>query len=207
MGKLHCCGPAKVRTDDQDWGELDCYLFAESILCFGKEERSFTSRVNGKITLEPRRCELRAQINIKYLQYITMNWTVITFSTGLSGPENGLENRMLHIDFYILSQALLWLQSVKDICSSLGTNPATTKDLDCADDILRIDDFGETEIRSSVSTYTDTASFTPSSASDYRQAFPINRQAPPSRKSKKHEWRRLADCLSRESDGSIKLLV
>ena len=237
MGKLHCCDPARVRTDYQDWEEVDCYLFAESITCFRKEDRSSNSYLNGKSTPEPPRCELRAHMNLRYLQHITMNRTVITFSTGLSGLENGSENWKLHIDFNTSSQAMLWLQSVKDICSSLGPNPVAIQVIDCADEILRIDDFGETEIRSSASTCTDTASFTQSSASDYRQAFPVNRRAPPTRKSakyewrpltddllrgiearcnvesppnrksKKHAWRRLTDSLSRGSDGSIKLLV
>ena len=177
LGKLHCYGTAKVSSDRLKWDDIDCYLFTRSIVCVREEQ----DRVYGEARKDRTRWKLKRCIRLERLRDAVMSHSFITFRSRKH------TSRKVYIKFQSQSQAVVWL----DLIHYLPT-------------IYEVE--GESLVKTMAKrvTYThrsriyyahgaksiaSTASFALSSNSDYRQAFPVNRFAPPARKSEKYEWR------------------
>lgn len=125
FGKLRLYGTIRVGKDKLQWQELECYLFAEMLICV-KEKRNTSFGVDGKS-----RCTLKGSILIKkHLEGVTQTSARdeigltqrITSSNLRAGEENILtlslsvkELPQFHLQFENLNQLKLWQQALLDL--------------------------------------------------------------------------------------------
>lgn len=127
FGKLRLYGTIRVGKDKLQWQELECYLFAEMLICV-KEKKAYDGRS---------KCTLKGSILIrKHLEGVTQTSAVeeigltqrITSANLRAGEENILtlslsvkELPQFHLQFENLNQLKLWQQALLDVHAVEGS--------------------------------------------------------------------------------------
>lgn len=139
FGKLRLYGTVRVGKDKVSWQELECFLFAEMLICV-KEKKNTASissaqqqqqRWDNAPGVPPRkttRCTLKGSILIKkhlneVMETGTMDENVLTLNLSVS------ELPQFHLRFDNRNQLKLWQQALLDL-NAIETSPMRSPDYD-----------------------------------------------------------------------------
>lgn len=134
FGKLRLCGTIRVGKDKVQWQELECYLFAEMLICVKEKKgtplQQWSDEGNGR---RINRCTLKGSILIrKHLDGVTqtssgdtLGMTQKITSSNLRPQEENIltlslsvaELPQFHLQFEDLNQLKLWQQALLDLHS------------------------------------------------------------------------------------------
>jgi hypothetical protein len=149
FGKLRLYGTIRVGKDKQSWQELECFLFAEMLICV-KEKRSSVHHQQWDDPNTPRqgtRCTLKGSILIKkHLNEVTETGKAqlgqtekITLSNLRPADENILtlslsvaELPSFHLRFDNRNQLKLWQQALLDL-NAIEGSPVRSPDYDLSE--------------------------------------------------------------------------
>ncbi|CAD6444978.1 074e165a-1d74-47e6-8704-5fa2314c1a63 [Sclerotinia trifoliorum] len=128
FGKLRLYGTIRVGKDKQSWQELECFLFAEMLICV-KEKKVSSSQPwdesNG--VRKSTRCTLKGSILIKkHLNEVTESGSdnnILTLSLSVA------ELPSFHLKFDNRNQLKLWQQALLDL-NAIEGSPARSPDYD-----------------------------------------------------------------------------
>ena len=131
FGKLRLYGTIRVGKDKLQWQELECYLFAEMLICVKEKKGSGYDPGRAERGEKGTRCTLKGSILIKkHLEGVTQTSARdeigltqrITSSNLRAGEENILtlslsvkELPQFHLQFENLNQLKLWQQALLDL--------------------------------------------------------------------------------------------
>ena len=74
FGKLRLYGTVRVGKDRQSWQELECFLFAEMLICVKEKKGAAPQYVDGNSKRKLTRCTLKGSILIKkHLKHVESN--------------------------------------------------------------------------------------------------------------------------------------
>jgi len=132
FGKLRLYGTLKVGKDKMSWQELECFLFAEMLICV-KEKRIAQAQQwddNG-LPKKSTRCTLKGSILIKkHLNEVTetgsIDENVLTLSLSVA------ELPQFHLRFENRNQLKLWQQALLDL-NAIEGSPVRSPDYDRGD--------------------------------------------------------------------------
>ncbi|KAF7865988.1 hypothetical protein EAF04_006151 [Stromatinia cepivora] len=131
FGKLRLYGTIRVGKDKQSWQELECFLFAEMLICV-KEKKVSSSQPwdesNG--VRKSTRCTLKGSILIKkHLNEVTESGSdnnILTLSLSVA------ELPSFHLKFDNRNQLKLWQQALLDL-NAIEGSPARSPDYDLSE--------------------------------------------------------------------------
>ncbi|KAF3770157.1 hypothetical protein M406DRAFT_325617 [Cryphonectria parasitica EP155] len=129
FGKLRLYGTLRVGKDKVSWQELECFLFAEMLICV-KEKKSSnqSSQWDDGTPRKTTRCTLKGSILIKkHLNEVTetghMDENILTLSLSVA------ELPQFHLRFENRNQLKLWQQALLDL-NAVETPPVRSPDYD-----------------------------------------------------------------------------
>ncbi|KAH8889293.1 hypothetical protein GQ53DRAFT_652991 [Thozetella sp. PMI_491] len=133
FGKLRLYGTLRVGKDKVSWQELECYLFAEMLICV-KEKKNLQQQPpaqweeDGTSTRKSTRCTLKGSILIKkHLNEVsetgTIDENILTLSLSVA------ELPQFHLRFENRNQLKLWQQALLDLNAVEGS-PVRSPDYD-----------------------------------------------------------------------------
>ncbi|RYO83234.1 hypothetical protein DL763_007967 [Monosporascus cannonballus] len=133
FGKLRLYGTLRVGKDKVSWQELECFLFAEMLICV-KEKRTPAAAQNWDDSGAPRkttRCTLKGSILIKkHLNEVsetgTVDENVLTLSLSVA------ELPQFHLRFDNRNQLKLWQQALRDL-HAVERSPVRSPDYERAE--------------------------------------------------------------------------
>lgn len=101
FGKLRLYGTIRVGKDRQSWQELECFLFAEMLICVKEKKGAPTQYADGNSKRKMTRCTLKGSILIKkHLKRVDSNPGITTFIRELqSVVANNTKLRRTGFDF------------------------------------------------------------------------------------------------------------
>jgi hypothetical protein len=111
FGKLRLHGTIRVGKDRQAWQELECYLFAEMLICV-KEKKGATPSIKGDSQRTLSRCTLKGSILIKkHLRQVqsTPDEPVLTLNLSVG------ELPTFHLQFAERNQLELWKRALQEL--------------------------------------------------------------------------------------------
>jgi hypothetical protein len=146
FGKLRLYGTIRVGKDKQAWQELECFLFAEMLICVKEKKIPESSQWDDGSGRKTTRCALKGSILIKkHLKEVTHNSSGkgslgmtqrITESNLRPEADNVLtlslsvaELPSFHLQFENLNQLKLWQQALLDLNAVEGS-PVRSPDYD-----------------------------------------------------------------------------
>lgn len=148
FGKLRLYGTIRVGKDKQAWQELECFLFAEMLICVKEKKIPGSSQWDENSGRKNTRCALKGSILIKkHLKEVTQSsgksqlgmTQRITESNLQPGAENILtlslsvaELPSFHLQFENLNQLKLWQQALLDLNAVEGS-PLRTPEYDTSE--------------------------------------------------------------------------
>ncbi|ORY69585.1 uncharacterized protein BCR38DRAFT_480766 [Pseudomassariella vexata] len=117
FGKLRLYGTLRVGKDKVSWQELECYLFAEMLICVKEKKTLSTAQQwddNGALPRKSTRCTLKGSILIKkHLNEVSetgsVDENVLTLSLSVT------ELPSFHLRFDNRNQLKLWQQALLDL--------------------------------------------------------------------------------------------
>jgi hypothetical protein len=111
FGALRLHGTIRVGKDRQAWQELECYLFAEMLICV-KEKKTATPSISGESKRPLSRCTLKGSILIKkHLRQVQSNSEEPVLTLNLSVNELPT----FHLQFSDRNQLELWKRSLLEL--------------------------------------------------------------------------------------------
>ena len=130
FGKLRLYGTLRVGKDKISWQELECYLFAEMLICV-KDKKSHPQQGqwgDDSAARKPPRCTLKGSILIKkhlneVLETGNIDENILTLSLSVT------ELPQFHLRFENRNQLKLWQQALLDL-NSIETSPIRSPDYD-----------------------------------------------------------------------------
>lgn len=148
FGKLRLYGTIRVGKDKQAWQELECFLFAEMLICVKEKKVPGATQWEDGSGRKNTRCALKGSILIKkHLKEVTQSSSKsqlgmtqrITESNLQPGAENILtlslsvaELPSFHLQFENLNQLKLWQQALLDL-NAVESSPMRTPDYDTSE--------------------------------------------------------------------------
>ncbi|KAI5465714.1 Pleckstrin homology domain-containing protein [Mariannaea sp. PMI_226] len=131
FGKLRLYGTLRVGKDKVSWQELECFLFAEMLICV--KEKKIPPHMaqqwdDGSVARKPTRCTLKGSILIKkHLNEVAetgaIDENVLTLSLSVA------ELPQFHLRFENRNQLKLWQQALADL-NAIETSPVRSPDFD-----------------------------------------------------------------------------
>ncbi|KAK2070132.1 hypothetical protein P8C59_004656 [Phyllachora maydis] len=134
FGKLRLYGTLRVGKDKTSWQELECFLFAEMLICVKEKRSSLPAAQHWDDAAVPRkttRCTLKGSILIrKHLNEVSENGSIDEniLTLGLSVAE--LPH--FHLRFENRNQLKLWQQALLDL-NAIEGSPVRSPDYDRGD--------------------------------------------------------------------------
>ncbi|KAK0711439.1 Pleckstrin homology domain-containing protein [Lasiosphaeris hirsuta] len=134
FGKLRLYGTLRVGKDKVSWQELECFLFAEMLICV-KEKKSAQQQQSqwddDSVPRKSTRCTLKGSILIKkHLNEVsetgTIDENVLTLSLSVA------ELPQFHLRFENRNQLKLWQQALLDL-NAVETSPVRSPEYDRGD--------------------------------------------------------------------------
>jgi len=116
FGKLRLFGTVRVGKDRQSWQELECFLFAEMLICVKEKKGAPPQYADGNSKRKLTRCTLKGSILIKkHLKHVetSPHEPVLTLSLSVK------DLQQFHLQFQTQSQVEQWKCSLLDL-----NNPA-----------------------------------------------------------------------------------
>lgn len=131
FGKLRLYGTLRVGKDKVSWQELECYLFAEMLICVKEKKHAHAQHGQWGDDSAPRkttRCTLKGSILIKkHLNEVTetgsIDENILTLSLSVA------ELPQFHLKFENRNQLKLWQQALLDL-NAIETSPVRSPDYD-----------------------------------------------------------------------------
>ncbi|AEO57957.1 hypothetical protein MYCTH_2304820 [Thermothelomyces thermophilus ATCC 42464] len=131
FGKLRLYGTLRVGKDKVSWQELECYLFAEMLICVKEKKHAHAPQGQWGDDSAPRkttRCTLKGSILIKkHLNEVTetgsVDENILTLSLSVA------ELPQFHLRFENRNQLKLWQQALLDL-NAVETSPVRSPDYD-----------------------------------------------------------------------------
>lgn len=129
FGKLRLYGTLRVGKDKVSWQELECFLFAEMLICVKEKKGSNqASQWDDGAPRKTSRCTLKGSILIKkHLNEVSetgnMDENVLTLSLSVA------ELPQFHLRFENRNQLKLWQQALLDL-NAVETSPLRSPDYD-----------------------------------------------------------------------------
>ena len=112
FGKLRLFGTVRVGKDRQSWQELECFLFAEMLICVKEKKGALPQYVEGNSKRKLTRCTLKGSILIKkHLKHVEVNpdEPVLTLSLSVQ------DLQQFHLQFQNQQQVDQWRRSLLDL--------------------------------------------------------------------------------------------
>ncbi|MCJ1282275.1 hypothetical protein MMC26_001598 [Xylographa opegraphella] len=112
FGKLRLHGTIRVGRDRQSWQELECFLFAEMLICIKEKKGAVPQYADGNSKRKLTRCTLKGSILIKkHLRQVESNPSepVLTLSLAVQ------ELPQFHLQFQSRSQLDQWKRALLDL--------------------------------------------------------------------------------------------
>ena len=149
FGKLRLYGTIKVGKDKQAWQELECYLFAEMLICVKEKKNPHVQQwEEAPLNRKTGRCTLKGSILIKkHLNEVSESGTnaqpgqteKITSSNAKPAEEfiltlslSVVELPSFHLKFDSRNQLKLWQQALLDL-NAVEESPARSPDYDLSE--------------------------------------------------------------------------
>lgn len=130
FGKLRLYGTLRVGKDKVSWQELECFLFAEMLICVKEKKHAHPPQGQWGDDSAPRksRCTLKGSILIKkHLNEVSetgnMDENILTLSLSVA------ELPQFHLRFENRNQLKLWQQALLDL-NAVETSPVRSPDYD-----------------------------------------------------------------------------
>ncbi|KAK3368080.1 hypothetical protein B0H63DRAFT_68591 [Podospora didyma] len=131
FGKLRLYGTLRVGKDKVSWQELECFLFAEMLICVKEKKNSqaaSSSQWDDEAPRKSTRCTLKGSILIKkHLNEVSetgnIDENVLTLSLSVA------ELPQFHLRFENRNQLKLWQQALLDL-NAIETSPVRSPDYD-----------------------------------------------------------------------------
>ncbi len=114
FGKLRLFGTVRVGKDRLSWQELECFLFAEMLICVKEKKGAPPQYADGNSKRKLTRCTLKGSILIKkHLKHVesSPNEPVLTLSLSVQ------DLQQFHLQFQTQSQVEQWKRSLLDLNS------------------------------------------------------------------------------------------
>ena len=114
FGRLRLYGTVRVGKDRQSWQELECFLFAEMLICVKEKKGAPPQFAEGNSTRKLTRCTLKGSILIKkHLKHVesSPNEPVLTLSLSVQ------DLQQFHLQFQTRTQVEQWKRSLLDLNS------------------------------------------------------------------------------------------
>ncbi|KAL9636765.1 MAG: hypothetical protein Q9164_002622 [Protoblastenia rupestris] len=115
FGKLRLYGTVRVGKDRQSWQELECFLFAEMLICVKEKKGAPPQYAEGNSKRKLTRCTLKGSILIKkHLKHVESNpdEPVLTLSLSVQ------DLQQFHLQFQGRQQVEQWKRSLLDLNAS-----------------------------------------------------------------------------------------
>ena len=131
FGKLRLYGTLRVGKDKVSWQELECFLFAEMLICVKEKKNAQQSQGQwgeDSAPRKPTRCTLKGSILIKkHLNEVSetgnVDENILTLSLSVA------ELPQFHLRFENRNQLKLWQQALLDL-NAVETSPVRSPDYD-----------------------------------------------------------------------------
>ena len=114
FGKLRLFGTVRVGKDRQSWQELECFLFAEMLICVKEKKGAPPQYADGNSKRKLTRCTLKGSILIKkHLKHVESNpdEPILTLSLSVQ------DLQQFHLQFQTRTQVEQWKRSLLDLNS------------------------------------------------------------------------------------------
>ena len=112
FGKLRLYGTVRVGKDRQSWQELECFLFAEMLICVKEKKGAPAQYVEGNASRKLTRCTLKGSILIKkHLKHVESNSVEPVLTLSLSVQDL----QQFHLHFQTRTQVEKWKRSLLDL--------------------------------------------------------------------------------------------
>lgn len=114
FGKLRLFGTVRVGKDRQSWQELECFLFAEMLICVKEKKGAPPQYAEGNSKRKLTRCTLKGSILIKkHLKHVeaSPDEPVLTLSLSVQ------DLQQFHLQFQTRTQVEQWKRSLLDLNS------------------------------------------------------------------------------------------
>ena len=114
FGRLRLYGTVRVGKDRQSWQELECFLFAEMLICVKEKKGAPPQYAEGNSKRKLTRCTLKGSILIKkHLKHVESNpdEPVLTLSLSVQ------DLQQFHLQFQTRTQVEQWKRSLLDLNS------------------------------------------------------------------------------------------
>ena len=112
FGRLRLYGTVRVGKDRQSWQELECFLFAEMLICVKEKKGAPPQYAEGNSKRKLTRCTLKGSILIKkHLKHVESNpdEPVLTLSLSVQ------DLQQFHLQFQTRTQVEQWKRSLLDL--------------------------------------------------------------------------------------------
>ena len=112
FGKLRLYGTVRVGKDRQSWQELECFLFAEMLICVKEKKGAPPQYADGSSKRKLTRCTLKGSILIKkHLKHVesSPDEPVLTLSLSVQ------DLQQFHLQFQTRQQVEQWKRSLLDL--------------------------------------------------------------------------------------------
>ena len=112
FGKLRLYGTVRVGKDRQSWQELECFLFAEMLICVKEKKGAPPQYAEGNSKRKLTRCTLKGSILIKkHLKHVesSPDEPVLTLSLSVQ------DLQQFHLQFQSRQQVEQWKRSLLDL--------------------------------------------------------------------------------------------
>lgn len=112
FGKLRLYGTVRVGKDRQSWQELECFLFAEMLICVKEKKGAPPQYAEGNSKRKLTRCTLKGSILIKkHLKHVesSPDEPVLTLSLSVQ------DLQQFHLQFQTRTQVEQWKRSLLDL--------------------------------------------------------------------------------------------
>ena len=120
FGKLRLYGTVRVGKDKQSWQELECYLFAEMLICVKEKKNVSPQYADNNPKRKLTRCTLKGSILIKkHLKHVEASpeEPVLTLSLSVQ------DLQQFHLHFQNRQQVEQWKRSLLDLNAPETPNP------------------------------------------------------------------------------------
>lgn len=114
FGKLRLFGTVRVGKDRQSWQELECFLFAEMLICVKEKKGAPPQHADGNLKRKLTRCTLKGSILIKkHLKHVESNpdEPILTLSLSVQ------DLQQFHLQLQTRTQVEQWKRSLLDLNS------------------------------------------------------------------------------------------
>ncbi|KAG8531454.1 uncharacterized protein KY384_003083 [Bacidia gigantensis] len=125
FGKLRLFGTVRVGKDRQSWQELECFLFAEMLICVKEKKGAPPQYAEGNSKRKLTRCTLKGSILIKkHLKHVeaSSDEPVLTLSLSVQ------DLQQFHLQFQNRQQVEQWKRSLLDLNATEA--PKETRDFE-----------------------------------------------------------------------------